>query len=139
MLRLRSISRLSALRRGARNYSNASIPLFINGKAVQGTAKPFDIISPWTMGIAGSAQNARVEQALEAAKAAGTGGLEWSKLTPQRRRELLLEAAKVIFQSDLCQRITTNLRIRYCPKIRKSMPKLCHTKWVLHCPWQSIF
>lgn len=101
MLQFKSISGLSAMRREVRHYASASVPLFINGETVQGTTTPFDVISPWTMEISGSAQSAGVEQALEAAKAAGTGGLEWFKFTPQRRRELLLKAAKVNVHSKL--------------------------------------
>lgn len=79
-----------------RHYSNALVPLYINGKKIEGNASPFAIVSPWTNEIAHHSHNATIEQALEAAEAAGTTGMQtWAKYSPIQRRDVLFQAAEV--------------------------------------------
>lgn len=74
------------------------VPLYINGKITTGKAAPFEVVSPWTDKPIHSAENASVDQALQAAEAAGTIGMKtWAKWAPSKRREILLKAAEVGF------------------------------------------
>lgn len=70
------------------------VPLYINGNLTNGDNPPFNVTSPWiNEPTPHPASNASVEQALQAAEAVGTSGIEWSTLSPLIRRDFLLKAA----------------------------------------------